>query len=643
MNKRTIRTKKIWSMLVAAVLIVSAVTPVVAATARATTMKLEKTEGTVTLKTQNGTSRKPTNGMRLLNGNTLETAASSYAHISLDSSKAVKLDQKTSTTVRQSGKQLELLVKSGQLFFNVSEKLTQKESLNIRTSSMVAGIRGTCGVVEKVNPSISKLYLIEGKVTLGYGENATTIYGGQTATVVLRPKDETGESGGSDDNGNTEKDMEQKVYVDKLTEANVPIFAITEILSNPVLQQKIEETTELEIKKLEEVLEESQNPEGTEEKKEEEQKQEETTSSGGSYGGGVSDSSSGSGTGDVAGPVEPVIEEINLSKYLEGADAINAINEAWEKGASAVTVSGNIVNADGEETPLDLIDVPENKELIVDGDATINGVTVAADGKLTVNGRATINGVTVRAGGTLTNNEGAALTSNQDIVNNGTIINNGTIGVIEKTITLASGSELQNKGQISSTNITMETGSTFTNSDSVTGEFELKDGSTLTNSGTMEALNNKSWDVGSATIDNNTGTINMGTGTILVTGKLNLSSVGTITGSGNAVISLNENGALTLGSVNSSGGSISNTSTENSHYTIAVSDGSTITWNDTRVTISTGTTDIGNTIQNLIDEDEDKVITQNENTNNWPFVDSERNPADITLLWNSETGTLSRK
>ena len=41
----------------------SAITPTFAATARATTMKLEKTEGQGTLKTQNGSVRKITNGM----------------------------------------------------------------------------------------------------------------------------------------------------------------------------------------------------------------------------------------------------------------------------------------------------------------------------------------------------------------------------------------------------------------------------------------------------------------------------------------------------------------------------------------------------------------------------------------------------
>lgn len=597
-QKRTARI--LTSVAVACVLAALAVVPSFAATARATTMKLEKTEGTATLKTQNGTARKISNGMHLYSGNTLATAASSYAYVSLDGSKAVKLDEKTTTTLRQSGKQLELLVKSGKLFFNVSSPLTEKESMNVRTSSMVAGIRGTCGVVEYVNPNKSKLYLIQGQVTLGYGENATTVYGGQTATVILREKEEAGESGGSDgngtpgDSGSTTGDVEQKVYVDKLTEANVPIFAITEILSDPVLQQKIEKTTDLKIEKIREVYEESQKEPG-----EEEQKPEETTSSGGSYVPSTPD------TGDVAGPVEPSITEIDLSKCENSTAALSAIAEAWNNGASAVTVSGKIVVED-EIIPLESIKVSENKELIVDGDAVINGVTVAADGKLTVNGDATINGVTVSEGGTLAINEGALLSCCDKIENNGTIINNGTFWAVETDVTLASGSKLENNGEISGS-VIMETGSTFTNSNSgsVTGKFELKNGSTLTNSGTMTALNDNSWNVISATNDNteaiinNTGKIGMGGGAISVTGNLNLSNVGTITGSGIAVISL-QSGKLTLGTIGAmSEGSISNTSTEEGDCAIAVIDDSYITWNDTGVKICTSTRDIRNTIEGM--------------------------------------------
>lgn len=67
----------------------------------------------------------------------------SYAYISLDSSKAVKLDANTKVQVRKQGSKLELLVTSGKLFFNVKAPLSSNQSLNIRTSTMVTGIRGS--------------------------------------------------------------------------------------------------------------------------------------------------------------------------------------------------------------------------------------------------------------------------------------------------------------------------------------------------------------------------------------------------------------------------------------------------------------------------------------------------------------------
>ena len=105
--------KRVLCVLMACVLMLAPATPVSAATARATTMKLEKKVGAVTLKTQSGTSLRITDGMRLYNGNSLATGKYSYAYISLDSSKAVKLDQSSSATLRQNGRSLELLLRAG--------------------------------------------------------------------------------------------------------------------------------------------------------------------------------------------------------------------------------------------------------------------------------------------------------------------------------------------------------------------------------------------------------------------------------------------------------------------------------------------------------------------------------------------------
>ena len=127
MKKRLKGYRTILSVMLVIILIASRCSLVFAATARATTMKLEKTEGTVRVTTLNGAVRKITNGMRLYNGNFVETQKASYAFISLDSSKAVKLDENSKAALRQDGKKLQLLVKQGQLFFNVSKKLGKDE------------------------------------------------------------------------------------------------------------------------------------------------------------------------------------------------------------------------------------------------------------------------------------------------------------------------------------------------------------------------------------------------------------------------------------------------------------------------------------------------------------------------------------
>ena len=65
--------------------------------------------------------------------------------LALDNSKTAKLDASSAAKVAQSGKQLELNATAGSLFFNVPVALKSGESMNIRTSTMVTGIRGTSG------------------------------------------------------------------------------------------------------------------------------------------------------------------------------------------------------------------------------------------------------------------------------------------------------------------------------------------------------------------------------------------------------------------------------------------------------------------------------------------------------------------
>lgn len=91
--------------------------------AEATSMKIAGMEGTVTIQNAKGKAVAAKDDTRLLSGYTIGTGTSSYCYISLDDSKAIKLDQNTKVSIEKSGKKIELTLKSGQLFFDVNEKL----------------------------------------------------------------------------------------------------------------------------------------------------------------------------------------------------------------------------------------------------------------------------------------------------------------------------------------------------------------------------------------------------------------------------------------------------------------------------------------------------------------------------------------
>ena len=364
--------KRVLCVLMACVLMLAPATPASAATARATTMKLEKKVGAVTLKTQSGTSLRITDGMRLYNGNSLATEKYSYAYISLDSSKAVKLDQSSSATLRQNGRSLELLVKSGKLFFNVDKPLGQDESMNVRTSTMVTGIRGTCGVVEVVSQRQSKLYLIEGEVTLGTGDQAVAVRGGQIATVELGSG-----SGTPAKPGDADPDAKQAVQVGKMTEKDIPSVALEEIMNDSALQKKIEQTTDLDMEKIREAYEQfkkeeaGQNDPGKTDQDQKDDQKEDTkkddkkddNTSGSSSGG----SSSGGSSGGSSTPSQPVEKEINLN----GIVTSGAIEAAFAK-RDKVHIGYGTGDATLQLVSGETLTVPTGKELLIWGKQDIS-------------------------------------------------------------------------------------------------------------------------------------------------------------------------------------------------------------------------------------------------------------------------------
>ena len=145
----------------------------------ATTMHLRKTEGTVGVSDGEGKDVTPKDNLGLYSGYQVETQAESYAWIDLDKVKLAKLDQDSEVEINKEGKKLEIDVKTGSLFFNVTEPLTDDETMNIATSTMLIGVRGTCGWVTDNTAA-----LLEGTVSVTAGGQEATINAGEMAVLT---------------------------------------------------------------------------------------------------------------------------------------------------------------------------------------------------------------------------------------------------------------------------------------------------------------------------------------------------------------------------------------------------------------------------------------------------------------------------
>ena len=155
--------------------------------ASATTMRLKKTVGTVGVSDGEGKDVSPRDDLMLYSGYGVDTSSESYAWISLDEAKLTKLDQDSEIAITKEGKKLEIEVKSGSLFFNVTQPLAEDEAMEIRTSSMAVGSRGTCGWVEAEDAQRMSVYLLEGEVECTAGGQTVTVSAGEMVELTPEP------------------------------------------------------------------------------------------------------------------------------------------------------------------------------------------------------------------------------------------------------------------------------------------------------------------------------------------------------------------------------------------------------------------------------------------------------------------------
>ena len=197
----------------------------------ASSMRLTKTEGTVSVTNKNGRDMGTMADMKLFNGYHLSTAQKSYAWMNLDDHKLVKMDAVSEAEIQKKGKDLEILLNSGNLLFNVSENLKADETLNIRTSTMVTGIRGTCGWVKVLDSSRTQVYILEGQVECYVMDPVTgqyksvTLRSGETAEFVVYDQTRIGDK--------------CDILINRFNEKNIPGFVAVELMNDQELRDRV--------------------------------------------------------------------------------------------------------------------------------------------------------------------------------------------------------------------------------------------------------------------------------------------------------------------------------------------------------------------------------------------------------------------
>ncbi len=169
-----------------------------------------------------GKSLKLMENMGLYSGYGIGTQSESYAWINFDDVKLSKLDQDSRVSIEKDGRKLEIDVQSGSIFFNITEALGENESMDIRTSTMTCGIRGTCGWV-MANGSTSSLTLLDGTV------ECIILVDGQEETVTVNAKESLIVD---EDDGNITYEMVPLTFDD------VPEFVQEEVVNEPLAMEE---------------------------------------------------------------------------------------------------------------------------------------------------------------------------------------------------------------------------------------------------------------------------------------------------------------------------------------------------------------------------------------------------------------------
>lgn len=149
----------------------------------ATTMRLLRIEGTVSIEDSKGSTKPVMDNLRFQSGDALNTGDDGLASVGLDEHKIITLQNDSRAEFKKKSKHLELKLTKGAVFFNVAQKLRADETFEIKTSTMTAGIRGTSGMVyyDAQDGGRESLLITDGSVEVA----ATNPETGETKTAMV--------------------------------------------------------------------------------------------------------------------------------------------------------------------------------------------------------------------------------------------------------------------------------------------------------------------------------------------------------------------------------------------------------------------------------------------------------------------------
>ena len=203
-------------------------------------MRLTGGRGTITVTDSKGKKSKVSTKMRLENGSLITTSSKSYATVKLDNTKYIKLDSLTKAEVRKAGGKAEVLLNSGNLFFNVTSALGESEIFNIRTSSMVMSVRGTCAQIEVVDSRHTRVCLLEGSLHC----KLTSLKSGESKTVILL----AGQAADFYLTGDSTNDC--KIVTEDIAADSIRGFVLEELINDKSLTNTIFQQSGLDFRNL---------------------------------------------------------------------------------------------------------------------------------------------------------------------------------------------------------------------------------------------------------------------------------------------------------------------------------------------------------------------------------------------------------